>query len=282
VASAVDAGTGEPQIVVLSDEDALAHEAARWLVAGLGKAISERGEAHVALTGGSSAVALYRELIRPEWRTAVDWGRVHLWWGDERFVPVDHPDSNIGLAYNMLLAIAARAGESGSGAQGVDAADGDVGALPIQVENIHPYEVDEALGESEPMQIVAEQYTAELERNLRRRGDLPAFDVILVGVGPDGHILSIFPDSKALRSRALVVTVPAPQDVEPHHPRVSLHPRLLAAAGSVIVMSSGPGKADALAQALGDEHDPARWPAQLARLPNAVWLLDSAAAAKLG
>lgn len=282
MARAVEAQSGEPQIVVLSDEGALAREAARWLVAALGKAISERGEAHVALTGGSSAVALYRELVRPEWRTAVDWGRVHLWWGDERFVPVDHPDSNIGLAYNMLLAIAARAGESGDGAPGVDAAAGAIASLPIQVENVHPYEIDEALGESEPMQLVAEQYAAELERYLPGVGDLPAFDVILVGVGPDGHILSIFPDSKALRSRALVVTVPAPQHIEPHHPRVSLHPRLLAAAGSVIVMASGAGKADAVAQALGEEHDPTRWPTQLARLPNAMWLLDSAAAAKLG
>lgn len=280
MAKVVDAGLGEPQIVVLGDEAAVARETARRLVAALDTAISERGEAHLALTGGSSAVALYRELARPEWRTAVDWQRVHLWWGDERFVPVDHPDSNIGLAYKMLLALAARAGESGDGGQGVDAAAGDIASLPIRVENIHPFEIDEALGESEPMQLVAERYTAELERYLPAGGDLPAFDVILLGVGPDGHILSIFPDSKALRSRALVVTVPAPQHIEPHHPRISLHPRLLAAAGAVILMAAGEGKAEVIAAALGEERDPARWPVQLARLPNAVWLLDEAAAAR--
>lgn len=277
-----DSGAAGGQVVILADEAAVAREAARRLVAELGTAIADRGEAHLALTGGSSAVALYRELVKPEWHTAIDWTRVHLWWGDERFVPIDHPESNIGLAYNMLLALSERAGESGAGGAGVDVDAGDVPALPIRIENVHPFEIDETLSESEPAELAAERYADALERYLPAIGDLPGFDVMLLGVGPDGHILSIFPDSRGLRSKALVVTVPAPEHVEPHLPRVSLNPRLLEAAGLVLVMATGDSKAEMLRNVLGGPRNPARWPAQLAMLPQAVWLLDQAAGKEVG
>jgi 6-phosphogluconolactonase len=271
----------DDDVIVLADEEAVAREAARRLVAGVNQAIRERGEAHVALTGGSSAVALYRELVRHEWRGAADWSVVHLWWGDERLVPVDHPDSNAGLAYNLLLAFAARAGESGAGGAGTDVSAGEIAALPVQVENVHPYPVDESLSESDPGLLVADTYRVELGRYLPAVGDLPGFDVILLGVGPDGHILSIFPRSRALRSSELVVAVSAPEHIEPHVPRVSLNPKLLAVAGVVIVTVVGANKAEVMADVLGPKRDPSRWPAQLARRTNAIWLLDEAAAARL-
>ena len=121
----------------------------------------------------------------------------------------------------------------------------------------------------------------QLERYLPAVGNLPGFDVILLGVGPDGHILSIFPGSEALTSAELVVTVPAPQHVEPHLERVSLNPKLLNAAGTVLVMVSGAAKAGVMAHVLGPEHDPAQWPAQLALLPQTTWLLDRGAAAEV-
>jgi 6-phosphogluconolactonase len=271
------------EIVVLDGPSEIAREAARRLVAALDGAIAERGEAHVALTGGSSALELYRELVKPEWRDGVAWQQVHLWWGDERFVPVDHPDSNIGLAYRMLLALAARAGESGVGAQGVDVNVGDVPALPIRVENVHPFEVDETLSESNPGDLVAERYAEEMASTLPRgRGGLPAFDVVLLGVGEDGHILSVFPDSEVLATDApLVAFVTAPQHIGPHHPRITLNPRLIKVAEAVIVMVSGEDKAEVVGHVLGDRRDPRRWPAQLAVRGNAVWLLDQAAAAQL-
>jgi len=258
-----------PELVVLADEAAVAREAARRLVDAVGAAIGDRGEAHIALTGGSTAVSLYRELVKPEWRAALNWERVHLWWGDERFVPVDHPDSNIGLAYNILLELSAHSEA------------GDPPELHILPENVHPYQIDESLGESEPAQLAADLYTAALERYLPTDGGLPAFDVIMLGVGSDGHILSIFPGNKALDSAALVVVVPAPRHIEPHHQRVSLHPQLLRVAGLVIVMVAGDAKADVIGDIFGKDRDPARWPAQLALLPNAVWLLDRSAASKL-
>ena len=259
----------------------MARAASAQLVAALAQAIGDRGEAHLALTGGSAAVSLYRELRQPPWRTMVDWNRVHLWWGDERLVPVDHPDSNIGLAYNILLELPARSGQSGYGGEGVDVDAGDLPALPFVAENVHPYEVDEAVSESEPGQLVAQRYAEEMERFLPAVGDLPGFDVVLLGVGPDGHILSIFPHSRALKSSQLVVAVPAPEHVTPHRERVSLHPRLLEAAGTVVVMVSGQAKAEVMGHVLGPVRDPSRWPAQLALLPQTVWLLDRAAAAKV-
>jgi len=276
------AQTSEAEVNVLEDEPAVARDAARRLTAALAEAIDERGVAHVALTGGSAAVSLYRELVRPEWRDAVDWSRVHLWWGDERFVPVDHPDSNTGLAYNMLLNLPARAGQSGVGALSTDIDAGEVPALPIRAENVHPYEVDETLSESDPADLVAERCREGLDAALPKVGGLPAFDVILLGVGGDGHILSVFPGSRALRDDApLVLSVPAPRHIGPHHPRVTFNPLLLRAARHVVVMVSGDDKAEIVGRVFAAERDAQQLPAQLALLPNATWLLDRAAAAQL-
>jgi 6-phosphogluconolactonase len=271
------------EVVTVADEEALAREAAWRMVEVLKRAIAQRGEAHLALTGGSSAVALYRELVQPVWHDQVAWQEVHLWWGDERMVPVDHPESNAGLAYSLLLAIGARTGESGDGAQAVDVVAGVVPGLPILAENVHPYQIDEALSESSPGELVAERYAEELIGALPAgTGGVPAFDVVLLGIGGDGHIMSVFPGSPLIDDgEALVGTVPAPTHIDPHMPRVTLSPRLLPAAGLVLVMVSGADKAEVVASVLGGSRDPARWPAQLAVLPNSVWLLDRAAAAKL-
>jgi 6-phosphogluconolactonase len=272
---------GGAELIVLADDEAVAREAARRTLAVLGAAIEDRGVAHLALTGGSSAVPLYRALADPAHRAAIDWSRVHLWWGDERFVPIDHPESNAGMIYRVLLAMPALAAESGSGAQGIDVAAGDVPGVPVEPANVHPVEVEETFSDSEPVELAAQLYAAELTRNvLLAHGGVPRFDVLLTGVGPDGHMLSIFPGSAALAADApIAMAIPAPDHVDPKLPRVTLSARVLPAAGLVLVMASGAAKADILARVLGPEHDPARWPAQAALLPNAVWLLDTAAAA---
>lgn len=270
------------EIVVLADAHALAQEAALRTVAALAAAIEARGAAHIALTGGSTAVPLYRELASPAHQGALDWSRVHLWWGDERFVPIDHPESNAGLAYRLLLNLPARAAESGDGAQGVDVQTGAVQGVPIDPEHVHPVEVEETLSDSEPADLAAQLYAEDLGRFVPlARGGVPRFDVILSGLGPDGHIMSIFPGSPALAANApIVMAIPAPDHVEPKLPRVTLSARLLAHAGTVIVMSSGEAKADVVASVLSDRSDPTTWPAQSALLPNAAWLLDQAAGAQ--
>lgn len=254
---------GGAQLVVLADAEAVAREAARRTLAALGAAISARGAAHIALTGGSSAEPLYRELADPARRTALDWSRVHLWWGDERFVPIDHPDSNTGMAYRLLLAGGAESG------------------IPIDPQHIHPVEVDETTGDSEPVDLAAQLYAAELTRHVPlARGGVPRFDVLLTGLGPDGHLMSIFPGSPALAADApIAMAIPAPVHVAPKLPRVTLSARVLGVAGTVLMMVSGDAKSEIVARVLGPVHDPALWPAQSALLPNAVWLLDEAAAA---
>lgn len=273
---------GRAKVVIVDDERAVARASADLLVERLDRALAERGEAHLALTGGSSAVTLYRELAARE-RDAVDWARVHLWWGDERFVPVDHPESNIGMAYAILLGISERSATSGTGGQGADITAGDVPGLPIRPENVHPFQIDEALSESDAAELVAERYAEEMARHLpAERGGLPAFDVILLGVGPDAHIMSAFPGSAALDANApLVLAIPAPEHIGPHLPRVTMNPRLVEAADSVIVMVSGAAKAEAVERALVGDEDFSDAPARLAARPNATWFLDRAAAARL-
>jgi 6-phosphogluconolactonase len=251
---------GGATLVVVGDADALAREAATRTVSALSAALAERGTAHVGLTGGSSAVPFFRELRSDEHRNALDWSKVHLWWVDERFVPTDHPDSNAGAAYRLLL--------------------GDEPGLQIDPANVHPVEVEETLSDDDPVELAAQLYARELNRFVPLgHGGVPLFDVLMTGVGPDGHILSLFPGSPGLAPDApIALAVPAPEHVEPHVARVTLTARVLPVAGVVLVMSSGEGKASILAQVLGDDRDLARWPAQAALLPNAVWLLDRAAA----
>ena len=272
------------EVLVLRDESSVAREAARRTVDGLRAAIEMRGLAHLSLTGGSSAIPLYRELATAEWRRAIPWTEVHMWWGDDRFVPRDHPESNAGLAYRLLFAVAAHAGESGSvGADGVDVLAGDAPGLPIDADKVHPIQAEEAIAREAGGERAAQRYAEELGRWLPYAPDgAPEFDVFLAGVGPDGHTLSVFPGSPALAPDApIVMAVPAPTHVEPHLGRVTLSARVLPAAGLVLVMASGAAKSEVIAQVLGDERDIERWPAQAALLANAVWLLDAEAAAGL-
>ena len=244
------ADLGGAQLVIVADEDAVARESARRVVAALGEAVRERGQAHIALTGGTSAVPLFRELRSPANRNALDWSQVHLWWGDERFVPIDHPESNAGIAYELLLAIAERAGISGSGGQYDDVASGDVPGLSISPQNVHPVEVDETLSDDEPVELAAQLYARELSRYVPlARGGVPVFDVILAGIGSDGHILSLFPGSAGLALDApIVLGVPAPEHIEPHIARVTLSARVLPVARLVLVMSAGEAKARSAGQ----------------------------------
>ena len=225
-------------------------------------AIARRGEAHLALTGGSSAMALFGELCSGDRSRRVDWGHVHVWQGDERFVPWSHPDSNWSAARRGWL----------------DHPDGP--AIPPA--QLHPIPVDEAIADGHDPAWAADRYSSELERHLPRVAGQPVLDVVLLGVGADGHILSTFPGTAPIgEEHRAALAVEAPAHVEPHVARVTLAPHLLRAAGIVIVMVPGGGKADVVAACFGSRRDPERLPAQLALLPNAVWLLEPDSAAGL-
>ena len=213
------------EVLVAADPPGIAEAAAERIAAWLNEALRSRPLAHLALTGGSSAGHLAAEWHKPRWHAAVPWDRVHLWWGDERFVPADHPDSNFGAAFRELLS---------------------EGGLPVPRGNVHPVPVDTAIAEDRDAAWTATAYRDEVLTFLPRSTavGLPAFDVILLGVGPDGHVLSVFPDSPALDPASpLVMAVPAPTTVDPKVPRITLSPRLLDAATHVLPMVGGASKA---------------------------------------
>jgi 6-phosphogluconolactonase len=274
----------EPRIEVLDDpaacSDAAAHAIARALV----DAVERRGRADWATTGGSTPVGIYQVLATVPHRDEVPWERIHVWFGDDRFVPRDHPLSNVLPLDQVLLSASARAGLSGSGA---DAADVEIGREPgvrLPPLNVHAPPMTRAIAVGMGVEGAGAEYDAALRAAGLPVADsgFPVFDVVLLGIGPDGHLLSVFPGSPLLDdTEAWVAAVPAPTHVEPHVPRLSLNPRILGAAGSVVVVVHGAGKATILASVLGPERDERRWPAQLARRENATWFLDRAAAAEL-
>jgi 6-phosphogluconolactonase len=257
------AATGEPAIGVLRDADAVSEAAAGQIADLLRDAVGARGRADWATTGGSAPVGIYRRLGSAQFRDGVPWSAVHLWWGDDRYVPRDHPLSNVLPADQVLLA-------------------GATPGAPIPVENIHPFPTSEAIGESRGPAWAAARYDAELRAaGLETRDGWPVFDLVLIGVGPDGHVMSVFPGSTAFEESAWALPVPAPTHVEPHVTRLTLNPRVLDVARQVLVVVHGESKADVVATIFGDERDPRLWPAQLVRRPGVAWLLDEAAAARL-
>lgn len=277
-------GPGEPRIQVFADAGAAGHAAAEAIAAALRDAVDARGRAHWATTGGSAPVGVYRFLAEAPHRDEVPWDRVHVWWGDDRYVPRDHPLSNVLPLDSVLLSAAARSGMSGTGADAVEVDLGIEPGAPLPVENVHAPRMADGVGRgADGLAWVASDYDAQLRSaaiDLSPDG-LPIFDILFLGVGPDGHILSVFPGSPLLESEAWVSPVPAPSHVEPHVPRISLNPGVVAAARLPIVVAHGAGKAAILADVLGPERDPSRWPAQLARRDGAIWFLDRAAAASL-
>jgi 6-phosphogluconolactonase len=275
-----DGTAGEPDLVVLPDPETVSQAAAERIAQALTAAVDERGVAHWVTTGGSAPGSIYRHLSTPELRAQVPWSRVHVWWTDDRFVPYDHPLSNVRLVDTILVPGTGRFGVSDRGASGSDPGPGQDTGVPLPAENLHPFPTAEAIGRGETGEWCAERYAEEIRAaGVPVVGGWPAFDVYLIGVGPDGHLLSVFPDSEAFDRDEWAMGIPAPTHVEPHVARVTLHPATLDVAGTLISVVHGEGKEEILGRIFGPERDVRRLPAQLARRRGAVWYLDQAAAA---
>lgn len=253
-------GSGEPEIEVHDTPEAAAAAAAGRIARELASAADRHGRVDWATTGGSTPVAIYGHLAAAPLRDQVPWDLVHVWWGDDRFVPRDHPLSNVLPLDEVLLP-----------------------QVRIPLEHVHAMPMGAAIGAGRDTAWVASAYDRELIEARLPTGPtgFPILDLVLVGVGSDGHVLSDFPGSLAFAGGGWVAAVPAPMHIEPRVPRVSLHPGFLDAASRVLVVAYGAGKAEILATALGPVRDTDRWPVQHARHANATWLLDAAAAAKL-
>jgi 6-phosphogluconolactonase len=260
-------GPGEPEILVAATPDAAAALAAARLAEAIGAAVSRRGRADVATTGGSTCPELYRALLARPLREMIPWDRLHVWFGDDRFVPRSDPESNLQAVDSVLL--------TGDVAAGLEPA-------PLPPDNLHPVPVDATLAAGGGPARAAASYEASLRTALPADAlGRPVFDAIVVGIGPDGHLLSVFPGSGAFDAPDWVVPVPAPRHVKPHVARVSLTPGALDATPALIPMAFGTGKAAILRAVLEGPRDERRLPAQRARRAGATWVLDAAAAGDL-
>lgn len=273
---------GEPELIVLADPEAVAAEVAARIATGLANAVDERGRADWATTGGSAPSGIYRLLAQPPLREGVPWWGVHLWWGDDRYVPADHPLSNVLPAEQILLNASALAGVSGTGGGPLDVRTGQAAGAQIPTGQVHPFRMADAIGESRGPAWAAARYETELrESGIELQDGWPVFDLVLLGVGPDGHILSVFPGSTAFDSSDWALPIPAPSHVEPHVSRATLNPAILEVARQILVVVTGAPKAESLGTVFGADRDVRRWPAQLVRRAGVTWLLDEAAATSL-
>jgi 6-phosphogluconolactonase len=246
-----------PEVLVHADGQLLAKAAAARLVTRLVDADSAAGGAHLVLTGGGIGTSVLSELAAAPARDAVDWRRVDFWWGDERFLPSGHPDRNETGARDALL-----------------------NRISAEEARIHPMRGPDGPDGDNP-EAAAVRYAAELAAATRPEdhGQVPSFDILMLGIGPEGHVASLFPGMPALHDSRPVVAVHGSPKPPPTRLSLTLPP--IQAAREVWILASGEAKADAVALALSDA-DPARIPAAGARgRQRTLFLLDEAAAAKL-
>lgn len=242
-----------PTIETYSDTDALVTAAGDRLVDAITAAITARGVAHVVLTGGGTGIGLLKRV--GEHSDQIDWTKVHIYWGDERFVPHDDDERNEKQAREALL-----------------------DRVCIPEGNVHPMAASD--GEfGDALDAAAEAYSQVL---IEAGGaePTPAFDVHLLGMGPEGHVNSLFPDTAAVKETERMV-VGVSDSPKPPPRRITLTLPAITRSREVWLVVSGAGKADAVAAAVGGAK-PVDIPAAGAVGRDAtVWLLDEAAASKL-
>lgn len=236
------------EVAVCRDPEEMARQAAERFALLAAEAAALRGRFRVALAGGRTPRRLYECLAGDPHRSAVPWERVEVFWGDERWVPPDHPDSNFRLAHEALLA-----------------------HVPVPAAGIHPMRAGGTPDEA----------AAVYERELRNAFGLspaggvpPRFDLILLGLGPDGHTASLFPGSPALDAVDHLVAAPFVPALAAY--RLTLTLPVLNAAAHVVFLVAGADKAAVLRAALGGTE---RLPASRVRPRDGAltWLVDRAA-----
>lgn len=242
-----------PEIIRLTDPDTVAEEAARRWAQIAQQAVEEHGTFSIALAGGSTPKRLYQLLATDEWQARLPWGNTHVFFGDERRVPPSHEESNYRMAREALL-----------------------DHVPIPAEQVNPMDGTGLIKGA------MRDYESKLRRYFDHgRREFPRFDLVLLGMGSDGHTASIFPGTRAVSDLTNTVLVyPVPQL---HVDRMTLTLPVINNARNIIFMVVGDSKAETLAAVLEGPANTSTYPSQAVR-PNdgtLVWLLDQAAASKL-
>lgn len=234
-------------VEVLPDKASLLKRSLEVVLSKMQAAIQEHGRCAIALAGGGTPKPLYEALSTQD----LPWEKVHVFWGDERYVPADHPDSNQGMARSAWL----------------DKVD-------IPAANIHPMPTDGATPAAD-----AEKHEAQLREFFGTAvGEFPQFDVILLGIGDDAHTASLFPHTDALQVKDRLVTV----GNKDGQPRITFTAPLINHAHCVIFLVAGASKRPALAQIFAPDADALTYPARLIQPQGELWwLLDESAGQKL-
>lgn len=255
-----------PRTEIYADKDQLVTVVAERLLAVLVDAARQHGDAHAVLTGGSAGIAVLSrvaELVAKPGVETPPWSKVHFWWGDERLLPSDDPERNAQQAHEALL-------------------DHLLIQHGLPEANVHRMATSE---EAEAPPIGAEMYASELAGHTVEGGRnglaLPRFDVLLLGVGPDGHVASLFPGKDSLHVTEQTTTS---EDQSPKPPlqRITLTFPAIHTAERVWMVVAGADKAEAASKALAPGTELTEIPAVNARgARETIWHLDQAAATKL-
>ena len=214
--------------------------------------VKDKPRVHLALSGGSTPKVLFRHWA-DQYSEKIDWEKIHFFWGDERCVPPDHEESNFRMAYELLL-------------------------KPLNIPEGHIHRIR---GEAAP-EAEAERYGQVLKQHLPARRNLPAFDIVLLGMGEDGHTASIFPNQMEL------LTESAPCAVATHpetgQQRITLTGPVLNNASEVVFLVTGPGKAEKVKEIIENGAHSLRYPAAhvAPKEGKLQWYLDEAAALSVG
>ena len=235
-------------IKIFANSEELARGAAEYLVARSGEAVAQKGFFTVALSGGSTPKVLYQLLADEPFRSQVPWSRTHFFWSDERHVPPDHPDSNYRMTQEAMLS-----------------------RVPVPEANIHRVH-----GESPDAAAAASEYEQTLLQLTKQT--LPQLDLILLGLGPDGHTASIFPGSDVLNETKRLVAAPWVEKFNTH--RITMTLPLLNNGASILFLVSGADKAEMVKKVI---EGPKEFPAQAVQPTHGrlIWMLDQDSAKNL-
>lgn len=245
-----------PPIRIVESTDALSRAAAERFVACAKQAIDARGRFSVALSGGSTPRDFYALLANPDapYRGQLAWDKIHFFWGDERQVPPDHAESNYRMANEAMLS-----------------------KVPVPPANVHRIQA-----EMPDPAAAAQAYEDELRRFFQPpAGEWPVLDLALMGLGPDGHTASLFPQTAALHEKQRWVVDNWVQKLHKH--RFTMTVPVLCHARNVLFLVAGGEKATALRDVFHGPYHPDQWPAQVFRhcSGHAEWLVDQLAARQL-
>ncbi len=243
----------KPEIRIVKNAGELSREAAREFVRLSRDAVKLKGHFTVALSGGTTPEGLY-ELLADQadtFRNNIPWGGIHFFFGDERHVGPDHPASNFHMAQTSLLS-----------------------KVPVLESNLHRIEA-----ENPDPDRAARNYEEVLKKIFQlKSGEMPRFDLVLLGMGADGHTASLFPNTSVLRERERLVA--AVRVAKLGYCRITLTPPVLCSAACVIILVSGEEKAETLLSVLQGDFLPDRYPVQIIRPDEGrlLWIVDSQAA----